>query len=132
MADNDVVVDTGNEGGSGDEIADDPVTSRAMGAFLGLCIGDAAGRPLEHIGRCPTAEEARVCTTLDGVADGVVQITDDSELAICLAEGLIEVSGGLVGILRCLSHLLPTHRCAKHRERCRTTMEPRWSTLIPV
>lgn len=64
----------------------------ALGCLLGACTGDAAGATLEFLGRVPTPADARRAMTMPGggcfnVAPG--QITDDSELALCLAHGLI-------------------------------------------
>ena len=63
----------------------------ALGCFLGACVGDAAGAVLEFIGYQPSMKEAKHAMTMPGggvwgVASG--QITDDSELALCLAEAL--------------------------------------------
>ena len=63
-----------------------------LGAFVGACVGDAAGAVLEFIGRKPTSEEIQKALTMPGggvlqVAPG--QITDDGELALCLARGLV-------------------------------------------
>ncbi len=67
------------------------IQNAALGAFIGACVGDAAGATLEFIGRKPTDEEVDKAMTMPGggvlqVAPG--QITDDCELAICLARGL--------------------------------------------
>lgn len=63
----------------------------ALGSLLGACVGDAAGATLEFIGRKPTKQEVQNAMTMPGggvwrVAPG--QITDDSELGICLARSL--------------------------------------------
>jgi ADP-ribosylglycohydrolase len=73
------------------ETIESPVHARALGAFLGACLGDAAGATLEFLGRSPTREEVETAMTMPGggvleVAPG--QITDDCELAISLARGL--------------------------------------------
>ena len=65
----------------------------ALGAFLGACVGDAAGAVLEFMGRTPNAEDVAHALTMPGggiwnVAPG--QITDDCELALCLALGLAQ------------------------------------------
>jgi len=69
----------------------DPSIDAAFGALLGACVGDAAGAPLEFIGRAPSAAEVRTaCDMLGsgplGLAPG--QITDDGELTLCLARAL--------------------------------------------
>ena len=68
----------------------------AEGILLGVLIGDASGAPLEFLGRKP--DEAEVDRALEfpgggawSVAPG--QITDDGELTLSLARGLI--AGGL-------------------------------------
>ncbi|MEN8215805.1 MAG: ADP-ribosylglycohydrolase family protein [Pseudomonadota bacterium] len=63
----------------------------ALGSFLGACVGDAAGAKLEFIGHKPSIDEVKQAMTMPGggvwrVAPG--QITDDSELALCLAQAL--------------------------------------------
>ena len=63
----------------------------ALGCFLGACVGDAAGAVLEFIGHKPSETEVEHALTMPGggalsVAPG--QITDDSELALCLARAL--------------------------------------------
>jgi len=63
----------------------------AFGCLLGVCVGDAAGATLEFIGHKPSLAEVKVAMNMSGggvwrVAPG--QITDDSELALCLAQAL--------------------------------------------
>jgi len=63
----------------------------ALGCFLGACVGDAAGAVLEFISYAPSMTEVEQAMTMPGggmlgVASG--QITDDSELALCLAQAL--------------------------------------------
>jgi len=65
----------------------------AFGCFLGGCIGDAAGAVLEFIGHKPSMTEVKHAMTLPssqifGLATG--QVTDDSELALCLAQALAD------------------------------------------
>ncbi|EGZ26430.1 hypothetical protein PHYSODRAFT_312452 [Phytophthora sojae] len=65
---------------------------RAHGAFLGLLCGDAAGATLEFAPGTITDSDVSRAMTLPG--DGVFsvgkgQITDDSELALSLAHGLL-------------------------------------------
>lgn len=64
----------------------------ARGALFGALIGDAAGATLEFLGRPPTARECDHALQLRGggvwgTAPG--QITDDGELTLCLARGLV-------------------------------------------
>ena len=66
--------------------------SAALGAFFGACVGDAAGAPLEFIGRKPSISEVKQAMTMPGggcwkVAPG--QCTDDGELALCLARSIV-------------------------------------------
>ncbi len=65
----------------------------ACGAFLGVCVGDAAGAVLEGHHDIPSSEEVERALQMPGggcwrVASG--QCTDDSELAISLASALVE------------------------------------------
>lgn len=70
---------------------------RCLGALLGLAVGDALGAPLENL----AADEIRerhggpVTDMVGGgwldVAPG--QVTDDTEMALCLADCLVEVGG---------------------------------------
>ncbi|CAI5996152.1 unnamed protein product [Closterium sp. NIES-64] len=65
--------------------------SRATGAIVGAFAGDAAGAVLEF-GGVVTAEAARRAITMPGggvFRVGPGQITDDSELALCLARALV-------------------------------------------
>ncbi len=67
----------------------------ALGCFLGACVGDASGAVLEFIGRKPSENDVNRAITMPGggalrVAPG--QITDDSELALCLAQVLAQSS----------------------------------------
>jgi ADP-ribosyl-[dinitrogen reductase] hydrolase len=64
----------------------------ALGCMLGACIGDAAGAVLEFLGRKPTSLDVDHALTMPGggvfnVAPG--QITDDGELTLSLAHGLL-------------------------------------------
>lgn len=68
----------------------------ALGAVLGALIGDAAGAVLEFLGRAPSVDEVQEALRFPGggvwrVAPG--QITDDGELTLCLARGLVEGGG---------------------------------------
>lgn len=84
---------------------------RALGCFLGACIGDAAGAPLEFYGSTITA--AVVQKMLQFPGGGVLgvdagQITDDSELAISLARGLItarRVDSDSASLSECLNSI---------------------------
>jgi ADP-ribosylglycohydrolase len=66
-------------------------SSIARGALLGALVGDASGATLEFLGRKPTSEDVEKSLSMAGggwlrVAPG--QITDDGELALCLARSL--------------------------------------------
>jgi ADP-ribosylglycohydrolase len=66
-------------------------SSIARGALLGAFVGDASGATLEFLGRKPSAEDVEKAMSMTGggwlrVAPG--QITDDGELALCLARSL--------------------------------------------
>ena len=65
--------------------------SAARGALLGAFVGDASGATLEFLGRKPSHEDVERALSMVGggcwrVAPG--QITDDGELALCLARSL--------------------------------------------
>jgi ADP-ribosyl-[dinitrogen reductase] hydrolase len=65
--------------------------SIARGALLGAFVGDASGATLKFLGRKPSNEDVERALSMVGggcwrVAAG--QITDDSELALCLARSL--------------------------------------------
>lgn len=65
---------------------------RAVGAILGAFIGDAAGAVLEFGG---TPNEKKVKNALGFNGGGVLgmgpgQITDDSEMAMCIMHGLTD------------------------------------------
>ena len=65
----------------------------ALGAFLGAAVGDAAGGTLEFLMQRPTLDQVQQAMKMPGggalwLAPG--QITDDTELAICLAQGLVK------------------------------------------
>ncbi|POM80336.1 ADP-ribosylglycohydrolase [Phytophthora palmivora] len=65
---------------------------RAYGAFLGLLCGDAAGATLEFAPRAITETDVSRAMTMPGGGIfhvGKGQITDDSELALSLARGLL-------------------------------------------
>ncbi len=71
---------------------DDPVTDRALGCLLGLAVGDALGTTLEFAGR----DEPPALTDMVGggpfdLAPGAW--TDDTSMALCLADSLIACSG---------------------------------------
>ncbi len=73
----------------------DPIYNAALGAFLGACVGDAAGAVLEFYPGQIGTDDVRKAMDMPGggiwrVAPG--QITDDSELAMCLAHGLAQGS----------------------------------------
>ena len=69
----------------------DIFTDAALGAILGALVGDAAGAPLEFLGRKPTQMEVESAMLMPGggawgVAPG--QFTDDGELTLMLAHAL--------------------------------------------
>eukprot|EP00927_Polykrikos_kofoidii_P063069 TRINITY_DN57878_c0_g1_i1.p1 TRINITY_DN57878_c0_g1~~TRINITY_DN57878_c0_g1_i1.p1 ORF type:complete len:577 (+),score=109.58 TRINITY_DN57878_c0_g1_i1:110-1840(+) len=77
------------------EVTLPPVTgvmAHALGALLGAAVGDALGAPLEGLDRMPlTAKEVDKAMEMCGggakqVAAG--QVTDDTELMLCLADSL--------------------------------------------
>jgi ADP-ribosylglycohydrolase len=68
---------------------------RAMGCILGALIGDASGASLEFM-KTVTEEELDNAMLMNGGGPlniGPGQITDDSELAMCLLLGLAEAKG---------------------------------------
>ena len=74
-------------------MTDDPTTDRALGCLLGLAVGDAIGTTLEF-----TARDARP-PLADMIGGGPFHLhpgewTDDTSMALCLADSLI-ASGGL-------------------------------------
>jgi len=69
----------------------------AFGCIIGAMCGDAIGVPLEFK-RDVNLEKAKECLRLPGGGPfklGKGQVTDDSELALCLAAGLVEGNGVL-------------------------------------
>lgn len=71
---------------------DDAEFDRVFGCVAGAFCGDAAGGPLEFI---PMFDETTLNNALEMKGGGKMklgpgQITDDSELALCLAWGLYE------------------------------------------
>jgi len=63
----------------------------ALGAFLGACVGDAAGAVLEFFFEDITETKVEDALHMPGGGYwdvGPGQVTDDSELALCLAHGL--------------------------------------------
>ncbi len=69
------------------------ILGHGLGCMLGVLVGDAAGAVLEFIGHKPDAAEINKAMQMPGggvlrVARG--QVTDDGELALCLAQGLLE------------------------------------------
>lgn len=74
------------------QMADDPVVDRALGCLLGLAVGDAVGTTLEF-----TVRDANPPLT-DMVGGGPFRLrpgewTDDTSMALCLADSLIACSG---------------------------------------
>lgn len=62
---------------------------RARGAFLGLALGDAWGRPLEFL------SGPRVRTEPVDLAPGAFRWTDDTHMALYLAQALLALPAGL-------------------------------------
>eukprot|EP00834_Sanchytrium_tribonematis_P001404 NODE_34_length_36538_cov_0.612854.p12 type:complete len:315 gc:universal NODE_34_length_36538_cov_0.612854:20779-21723(+) len=63
----------------------------ALGAFVGVMVGDAAGATLEFMSGLRSEEEVDNAMKMPGggvMKMGPGQITDDSELSLCLAYGL--------------------------------------------
>ncbi len=58
---------------------------RCIGAFLGLAVGDALGRPLEFL------RGARVRTEAVSLTPGVFRWTDDTHMALYLARAILDV-----------------------------------------
>jgi ADP-ribosylglycohydrolase len=65
----------------------DLLTERSSGAFLGLALGDAFGRPLEF------ARGDDVRTRPVSIEPGKFKWTDDTHMAIYLAKAVLDVSG---------------------------------------
>lgn len=65
---------------------------RALGAFVGLAVGDALGAPLEF---CKRGRFSPVTTMITGGKFNMRlgEWTDDTAMALCLAESLIECKG---------------------------------------
>ena len=66
--------------------------NRALGALVGLAVGDALGAPLEF---CPRGSFTPVAAMTAGGEHGMRrgEWTDDTAMALCLAESLIECRG---------------------------------------
>lgn len=67
------------------------MSDKYLGAFLGVAIGDAAGSYLEFT-KDPTPDQVHKAMTMPGGGPhrlGPGQITDDTELALALADGLL-------------------------------------------
>ncbi|MFC7250216.1 ADP-ribosylglycohydrolase family protein [Halomicroarcula sp. GCM10025324] len=72
------------------------ITARARGTLLGLACGDALGRPVEGWPRSRIASEhGRLTEMQDRGIHGLPagEVTDDTELALCLARSLVESDG---------------------------------------
>jgi ADP-ribosyl-[dinitrogen reductase] hydrolase len=72
---------------------DDDTLDRAKGALLGLACGDALGRPVEF--RSPADIDREHGTLREMVGQGTHRqpagtVTDDTDLALCIAESLVE------------------------------------------
>lgn len=66
---------------------------RAFGCILGTFVGDSCGSFLEFNKALATDEEMKDCMDMNGGGPfklGPGQVTDDSELAMCLIAGLKE------------------------------------------
>ncbi|WIA34941.1 hypothetical protein OEZ86_013222 [Tetradesmus obliquus] len=71
----------------------DAAADAAYGSLLGACVGDAAGAVLEFIYRMPTEAEVEAALKMPGGGVwevGPGQVTDDSELALCMAQALMD------------------------------------------
>jgi ADP-ribosylglycohydrolase len=69
---------------------------RSFGAVLGAFVGDALGAYLEFKGRV-SKKELEECLEMNGggsMGTGKGQVTDDSEMAMCLLQALGRPSGG--------------------------------------
>jgi len=69
----------------------------ALGAGLGFAVGDALGAPLQDQDRCPL-DAVEVDKALEMCGGGchrvaMGQVTDDTELTICCADGLVAMGG---------------------------------------
>eukprot|EP01095_Lingulamoeba_sp_RSL-Kostka_P009505 TRINITY_DN3306_c0_g2_i1.p1 TRINITY_DN3306_c0_g2~~TRINITY_DN3306_c0_g2_i1.p1 ORF type:complete len:355 (+),score=117.00 TRINITY_DN3306_c0_g2_i1:31-1095(+) len=76
----------------------DDLYNRAFGCIMGAAIGDSCGASLEFLGGKPTELQAK--NALNCIGGGVHctlpgQITDDTELALSLMDGLIEGKGDI-------------------------------------
>jgi len=80
-----------------DPVITHPSKSAAVGAVLGAFIGDALGAYIEFQNDIPPPLLAETLTMPGGghFALGQGQVTDDSELAMCLMKGLLEGNGKL-------------------------------------
>ncbi len=68
---------------------------RFRGALLGTFIGDALGAPYEGLSRAQIVREVGPVTDLQGGRLGCGRYTDDTEMMIGLAQGLIDAEGAL-------------------------------------
>ena len=73
----------------------DKLHSRALGAYLGLAVGDALGAPVEFLTRREIAQRGTHCEMTGGgwlkLKPG--QVTDDTEMSLCLGRAWIEAGG---------------------------------------
>lgn len=74
------------------DVPDDIALDRSLGAFLGLAIGDALGAPVEGSDRDSYARFAEF-TAGGPYGLGLGEWTDDTAMALCLAESLIAFGG---------------------------------------
>jgi ADP-ribosylglycohydrolase len=71
-------------------------TNHAQGVLLGLACGDALGRPVEF--RLPSGIEAEHGRVTEMLGNGAHRqpagtVTDDTEMALCIARSLVERGG---------------------------------------
>lgn len=74
----------------------DDIISRARAAFIGLALGDALGAPVEFMTRGEI--EAKYGLLKEMVGGGWLrlkpgQVTDDTEMSLCLARGIVKAKG---------------------------------------
>lgn len=69
------------------------MSARVYGSLYGVCVGDAIGATLEFLGHLPTDSEIE--SAVDMMGGGALrlvpgQVTDDSEMMICLLHSIVE------------------------------------------
>lgn len=75
---------------------DEGILDRALGAYLGLAIGDALGATVEFMTRAEIAREYGVHSKMIGggwlkLKPG--QVTDDTEMAVCIGRAILKAQG---------------------------------------